>query len=287
MEHIEKFRANKVRDETRPEPALERAGNREDTPGEKVEKNEFGEGDKPQPGEGQARREYGEAGVVEQGMGRGQGQGDGHGDQQGEETSTSTGETEQGTSSEGTNGIGSGTSSSEYVNQNTDISSEYTPKSVDSLTSEWGQSPRPSTTTLTGDDNTSSEVGNGPTRPCSPDADYVPPELIPLFEGRANFDLSKEDASESSDVFRSLTEESVEEEVQPSTSAHSAAKARIIAARAKREKQKTAKRAKIWPKTVAVRGQRGGRPVKEQSIKLIPGSTLRLLGGSPLGLSPH
>lgn len=53
--------------------------------------------------------------------------------------------------------------------------------------------------------------------------------------------------------------------------AHSAAQARIIAARAKREQQKTAKNAKKWPKTAAgaLRGRKQESTAKP--VKQIPG----------------
>ncbi|XP_043065762.2 uncharacterized protein [Drosophila bipectinata] len=252
MEHIEKFRANKVREETPPERASERGENCGDTPN-------TGEGDKQQPGEGQDRREYGEAEGLGQAMGGSQGQGDGQalddgsGDQPSEGPSTSSGSS----------------------NQNTGSSSVSTPCSDDSSTSGCSQSSGdlgryPSTITLTPDSNTSVGVENGPTRPCTPvGTPGAAPELIPLFDGRTVFRQFHEDRSESSYDFRSPTEESQkEEDSRPSTSAHSAAQARIIAARAKREKLKTAKRGRYWPRPVAGRGQRGGRePSKVQSIK--------------------
>lgn len=92
MEHIEKYRANKVRGETRPEPEPDRAGRRGDLPAEKSEgkgygvsdiMEGFGEGDRRQYGEGGDRghgdkRECGEE-VPSQGDGRGRGQGQGDG----------------------------------------------------------------------------------------------------------------------------------------------------------------------------------------------------------------
>lgn len=152
MEHIEKYRANKVRGETRPEPEPERAGRRGDPPGERSDGKGYGgidklegEGDRRQLGEGRDgghgdRRECGEEGQG-QGrgldMGRGQGQGDGLGLDHGYGYKQEDGAGRGPGSCSGstiTSGSGSGRSSSGYGNQR-DRSRGRTPSREDSVNS--------------------------------------------------------------------------------------------------------------------------------------------------------